>query len=277
MKHFKTGISAALITTLMLCGVPKYNFKQNYKKIVSYNRYTYSEDLDIYYDFLDEYANYIKGLNLSDIEIIFKLMSDIWYEIDGYGKPSETVIGIYNLSFMKEGVGVCTSFSDELANRLNKINWRYNARNIILDNIEGNKDITIEKVDIDRPYIETQNNSDIPTLEDSKHVATAVDLPDKNVTLVIDATNLMIGVLKNGKVYMFNTSGYFFDYDLEKNYKCTDSNLFEVLSCYFQSFTCSEDDISDLEEVYGVDCQKEATESIESIPRFPKKLSKILK
>lgn len=276
MKYLKRGISAALATALVLSGVPKYNFKQDYKKIVSYNRYTYSEDLEIYNKFLNEYTNYIKSLNLSDIEIIFKLMSDIWYEIEGYGVPSETVIGAYNLSFMREGVGVCTSFSEELTNRLNKIDWRYNARNIILNNVKGNEDIKIERVDIERPCVENTNNNNTTSPEDSNHVATAIDLPDKNVTLIIDTTNLMIGVLKNGKVYMFNTSGYFFNYDLERNYKCTDSNLCEVLKCYLQSFTCSEDDINSLEEIYGLESQKDANESIEDIPRFPKKLSKIL-
>ena len=36
-------------------------------------------------------------------------------------------------------------------------------------------------------------------------MVTAVDVPDKNITLILDPTNPGIGVFKDGKIYMFST------------------------------------------------------------------------
>lgn len=36
-------------------------------------------------------------------------------------------------------------------------------------------------------------------------MVTAVDDPDKEITLILDATNLGMGVFKDGKIYMFST------------------------------------------------------------------------
>ena len=36
-------------------------------------------------------------------------------------------------------------------------------------------------------------------------MVTAVDVPEKNITLILDSTNPGIGVFKDGKIYMFST------------------------------------------------------------------------
>ncbi len=274
MKYFKRSVSALLVGAMAFSFVSKYNLKQNYKKIVSYNRYTNSEDLDVYNKFLNEYVAQINSLELNDIEIIIKVMSDIWSEVKGYGVPKETVIGLYNLSFIREGVGVCTSFADEFTNRMNKINWEYNARNVILKNM--NNDVKIDRIDVDRVIIESDDEKSNNLDNYTKHMVTAIDLPDKDVTLIVDTTNLMLGILKNGKVYMFNCNEYLFNYDIEDNYTYTNEKLFEVLSTYLKSFFCSTNDIMSLGNQFGIESQKETYDFVEDLPTNEKKLMKIL-
>lgn len=276
MKHIKKSVSSILIVAMILSFVPKYNLKKNYKKLLSYNIYSNSSVLNEYDVFLNEYAKYINNLELSDLEIIIKVMTDIWYEVDGYGKPEETIVGLYNLSFIKEGVGVCTSFADEFTNRMNRINYRYNARNIILDSIEK-KDIEAEVIDVERPIINSNDNNSQDDYKYSGHMVSAVDLIDEDITLIVDTTNIMLGILKNGKVYMFNCEDYLYDYDVDDNYSLTTLKLTNILSYYVSSYFNSKNDINEYTEQYGINNQKEVYDIIDDLPKYERKLSKILK
>ena len=96
-------------------------------------------------------------MNLTDSQIFVKLIYDLWNNIDGYGEP-ETVneIGYFRLSIQNERVGVCRHFSDDIVAKLNEINPKYNARNVLV----YLQDKEYNMIDIDRISIDDEDHND---------------------------------------------------------------------------------------------------------------------
>ena len=131
MRRLKSFIGY-LILTLMFSYCSYGIQKSSYKNICDKNTLTYEDEIEAYDKFLEDYATYINSLNLNDLEIIIKVMIDTLNQIDGYGRADNLISGYYGLSFMLEGKGVCTSFADDFTRKMNKINPKYNARNVVV-------------------------------------------------------------------------------------------------------------------------------------------------
>ena len=173
----------------------------------------YGREIEEYDRGLKEKAEEIQKMNLTDIQIFAKVMRDMWGEIDGYAEPEKTISGYERLSLKSENKGVCRHFADHTTAQLNAINPEYNARNVIvyLSNTNGYRPANIErKIIEDNETVHKENeqpsnggnNFDFTRLT-GNHMATAVDIPNKNISLIIDTTNLGIGVFKDGRIYMF--------------------------------------------------------------------------
>lgn len=149
-------------------------------------------------------------MNLTDIQIFMKVIKDMWTEIDRYASPKHEIMGLGRLSLEDEKIGVCRNFADHITAQLNAINPDYNARNLVvymsggysIANIERNILENNETVEDDKEENDNEFNLDITKIF-GNHMVTAVDIPNENITLVIDATNPSIGVFKDGRIYMF--------------------------------------------------------------------------
>ena len=243
-----------------------------YKNIVKDNSVVYAKEIKENNNHIKEYANEVNGLKLNDLEIIMKVMNDIWADIDGYGKAEDLPIGYYRLAFQEEGKGVCTSFSDEFSARINAINPEYNARNIVV-NLKHNKIGTLNTCDIEQNIIDSnvdavQIKGEIESIDDTifgNHMVSLVDIPGKDLTLMVDVTNLLIGIFKNGNIYVLNNnSGELMSYCYLMNDIC----LPDGSSNYIYLLANKEIDNDLAEEVsneYGIEEQEKALEYVKKI------------
>lgn len=229
---------------------------------------TYESDLDEYNASIEEYAKYINSLGLNDLEIIIKVMNDMWSNIYGYKTPSShDDIGMYRLSLYYNGYGVCRNMADDFTARMNAINPNYEAFNM-------NCYITSAEVnDIKRNIIETNdtvtdddNNQNENDFDISKitgnHMVTCITLPNENILLIVDPTNPSIGVFQNGQVHMLSLTDangidtkIFGSCTLGHDYqeKC----LKKTIQSYFVDI-----DIDYLIENYGIQSQNEVLKEI---------------
>ena len=165
-KRRKVIKSVALATAVSLSlgagALYLYNdlFRWSYSRNIEKNAYEYSTELQTYNSFLEQYAQYINSLELSDIEIFVKVMKDIWEDIDGYGKADNLITGYARLSFQEEGKGVCTSFADDFTARINAINPKYNARNLIVY-IDETQDAS--RINISRKVLNINDTENVDT------------------------------------------------------------------------------------------------------------------
>lgn len=246
----------------------------SYESIVENNSITYKKEINENNHHINEYADEIKKLHLTDLEIIMKVMNDIWTDIDGYGKAEDLPIGYYRLAFQEEGKGVCTSFADEFCARINAINPEYNARNIVVNlkhNEKGNLETcNIEQHILDNNIGDVQIKSEIGSIEDTifgNHMVSLIDIPGKDLTLMVDATNLLIGIFKNGNIYVLNNnSSEFMSYCYVMNGIC----LPKGYGNYVYIFADKEIDSAVAEEVskeYGIEEQEKALEYVKKIEK----------
>lgn len=187
----------------------------------------YAKEIEAYDNYLDDYvANFNNRINNYDIKELAKelniceddakdiltfmiLMDDAWKERT-YGKPLIDAYGYYRIDMTENKCGVCRSISDDMTAKLNAINPSYNARNLIVyANLEYGDMVDIERniQEIDSENNETENEAETEKhkfFNPPNHLVTLVDIKRKNVSLVLDPTNLSYGILKNGKIYIFN-------------------------------------------------------------------------
>ncbi len=233
------------------------------------NSIEYESEIDEYNDEIKEYAKYINSLGLNDLEIIMKVMNDMWSTIDGYNYASEyDLLGYQRLALYYEGFGVCRNMADDFTARMNAINPEYEACNLnvyISDaELNGiNRNILVSNDTVS----EEENNSsdlkdDILTNMVGNHMVSCIKLKDADVLLIVDPTNPSIGVLKNGKVHMLSnvvTNGIkikpigniIFGKDASNNYT----------EKIFESYLTN-GDIDVLKEKYGLDAQNEVLDEI---------------
>lgn len=243
-----------------------------YKNMVKDNSIVYADEIKENNHHIKEYANEVNSLNLNDLEIIMKVMNDIWADIDGYGKAEDLPIGYYRLAFQEEGKGVCTSFSDEFSARINAINPEYNARNIVV-NLKQSEADNLETCDIEQNIIDSniedvQIKGEIELIEDTifgNHMVSLVDIPGKELTLMVDATNLLIGIFKNGNIYVLNNNSSEL---MSYCYLMNDICLPKGSSNYIYLLANKEIDNDLAEEVsneYGIEEQEKALEYVKKI------------
>ena len=97
---------------------------------------------------------------------------------------------------------------------------------------------------------------------------TAVDVPDKNITLLLDPTNPGIGVFKDGKIYMFSSiDGKGMETKHVGELLCTGyETTVDIMTDEIKSmFLPCEYSLEELEDMYGPDALNEALEYIKSI------------
>lgn len=239
------------------------------------------QEISEYVNSINEYAENIKKMNLTDTEIIMKVMDDMWNSIDGYGEPKKDILGYFGVDMSDENrVGVCRNMSDDFARKVNAINPKYNARiiavyatmdadNIALANIERTEVSSEEKDN----YDETDTDKITPTnviigiingvIESTvgNHTVVLMDIPEDNTTLIVDPTNPAIGIYKNGDIQMFNSKtedAFVLDRKLfgEEVLCGTDSQ--NLPKEYIGSFLPCKLSDEELKEKYGVEAQNKA-------------------
>ena len=174
----------------------------------------YESMIDEYNKEIEEYANYINSLNLNDLEIIVKVMNDMWTNIDGYKTPEETYdsIGFNRLALYNDGYGVCRNMADDFTARMNAINPKYEACNLnVYINLANTNNIERTIVETNETVEENTSTSEKePLIEVSdfvgNHMVSCITLKEENLILIVDPTNPSIGVLKNGKIQMLSGS-----------------------------------------------------------------------
>ena len=210
------------------------------KKSIEEIQATYEEEIRENDEEIAKYAQEVRDMELNDTQIIMKVMDDMWERIDGYGTPSEEhdKTGILELALTDEKAqGVCRNFATDNAKRMNAINPKYNARvvtvymdqdsyseladierNVIEDNETVSSDETKNEKEnkVTNSSDETKNEKENKVTKSQEiidnfivesfgnHMVTLVDIPEKDVTLVMDPTNPGIGVYINGKIVMLN-------------------------------------------------------------------------
>lgn len=190
-NKIKRVMALSLIPMLLIIGVQRVIYlRQSCDCHYIKNSMEYQDEIKKFDEEAQEYANYVNSLNLDDLQIIMKVTNDIWNSTEGYKRPEHFVFGYERLSFMLDGYGVCTSFSDTLTTILNMINKEYNAENMT--------------VYLSGPTTEGNGKSNIRNRIDGNHEVTKVDIPGKDLSLILDPTNKMIGLLKNGRIYILN-------------------------------------------------------------------------
>ena len=126
--------------------------------MIEENKKEYNNVIEQYDKKIEEYALKVKELNLTDFQIVMKVMDDMWSSIKGYGEPTEDIIGFQRLDFLEDdGVGVCRNMADDFTAKLNAINPEFHARNMVV----YMKDAKYEFCNIERKILnENQNSSD---------------------------------------------------------------------------------------------------------------------
>ena len=276
LKIFKVLTLAILTSLYIKYGLFNDMLLISSSIIIENNKSCYSEDIDKYNRKIDEYASRIKELNLTSFQIVMKVINDMWSSIDGYGLPTEEILGFQRLVFLEDGgVGVCRNMADDVTAKLNAINPEFHARNMVVYMKDENYQLCNIKTKMSKASINNQESNDdyYTTVANNilkkelfgNHMVVLFDMPGENVTMVADPTNPSLGIYKDGRIYMFsylNDECYF---GPKEGQRVMGFN--SVLSCnntkiysYFTSI-----DIDMMIEKYGIEAENKALDEIHNI------------
>ena len=247
-----------------------------YDQMIIENSITYAEEISSYDKKIQEYAKQINKLNLTDLQIIMKVMNDMWKSIAGYADPKKNIMGFQRLDFLEEnGIGVCRNMADDVCAKINVINPKYNAR-ILSVKMEMDIPIYIKNIGKSkRPSSENNSSSNSENTKENdfmynlivdlygNHKVVLMDIPNENITLVVDPTNPSIGIFRDGKIYMFSV-----DDSKLLTVKYLSTSMDGILSVFdynkrrTQSFFDSNISVEELKQKYGVDAQNKALEYV---------------
>lgn len=212
------GLSSGvgLVTFNLFSKNKKYNLKHKCNYLKKRNEYKHKRELEEYNKEIKNYADYIRKLKLTDLEIAIKLIYDMWQKIGGYMKnlPNDSLDyeGVNRLYLYKHNYGVCRHFVDDMVHRLNEINPKYNARMVSLEFNGTNSAYTLpikrrfyfddDKTKNDKDKAKDKTKDIINVV--GNHAVCLMDLSN-GVTLMIDPTNLNIGYIKNKNINYFDS------------------------------------------------------------------------
>ena len=212
---FKRGITylamgAVIAVPITGAGVTYDHYKEQ-KAIMEEKK----EIIEEYNEDLEEYASYIRSLNLTQKEIVVKVMSDI-YEKYKYKFPTGDVNGFYRFYLYENGYGVCRNIADDFCAKLNAIDSSFNAHIIgcKLNEVSKNGEhIRYDIMDNIERTIEEDEEEDMLTRgldflnpdNFGNHVVAVINIKGEQIPLVVDPTNLGMGAIINGKIWMFYT------------------------------------------------------------------------
>ena len=249
----------------------------------------YKTEIEEYLDDVEAYGNKYKQSNLTTLQAMMKVTSDMWERIDGYGAPKLNLIEYAGIDVSKNlGVGVCRNMADDCARRLNAIDEKYNARTLVVVHENGEytraniplKIVKDEKTQQDAKA-EIVNNKIDKFLDSIKnivgdHVVVLVDDTKNDVTLVFDPTNAAVGLFHNGKISMFS-SGKEHPVELKITpYGESRYGLGKALIEYPNDLLSSlgmypTEKMEKLESEYGVEAQNKAIDEIMNLDNIDKK------
>lgn len=168
---------------------------------------------------INQYADNVSKMGLTDLELFMKLQDDMYNSIQGYGNPKLDIDGYFGVDIGQDyGTGVCRNMADDIVHKLNAINPDYNARMFIVKAESGNFDepdihknvepvIWAKGTRFDNTQIRSiVSMANLVTANDDvfnvlgNHAVVAVDLKKDNLTLIIDPTNTCLGVFKDGEI-----------------------------------------------------------------------------
>lgn len=262
------GMSILLPSATVVIAIDGMEDKKSEEEIL------YKEQIQEYIENTEKYAESVSDMNLSQTETLMKLTDDMWKDIKGYGTPKLDLTRYAGLDLAtQEGVGVCRNMADDIARKLNSIDENYNARTLRVYR-EGNG---YKLADIERKAVKEENKEE--TTEEQvmsdemvdkiikytgNHKIVILDSIEENATLILDPTNPGIGVIKNGKITMFNSVG---DDKLTLNvtpvmdYIAGDDRL-GLRVKLLETYKKTELTLEQLQEKYSVEAQNKALESV---------------
>lgn len=248
------------------------------QSVISENAIKYEKEIENYDENISKYAEEVKALKLNDLQIIMKVMDDMWKNIAGYANPEKNILGFLELDLATEdGYGVCKNMASDVAKKLNKIDERYNARIMNVKRVPGDYQIA----NIERKVIETnetveqeneQQESEILDNLGGNHVVTLVDIPGRDITLVADPTNPGLGIYENGEIKMFNTDEKWEGKEVSTMLLYGLEGM-KMIGTYVDSFDLKSK-YSDAKKEFGVEKQNEALNYVRNLEKTKTEKSK---
>lgn len=289
----KSALATLLYSTAIIGGTSTLAIAgttiAQHEAIKNENYHKYEDVINEYEGKIEKYAEHIKAMNLTDLETFVKLEDDIHKSILGYANPRLDIEGYYGVDIGQDlnGTGVCRNMADDMARKLNAINPDYNARMITVkaygdaseisdvnrykwSSDESKKDRFATDTAIRNAVFRinhiTHDNSVFNVL--ANHAVVAVDLKDKNTTLIIDPTSTFIGVFKDGNITLFGSMGKVNPWNMYRTplddfaYRGLDSLALpdEYIKSFLNPFTT----IDELNAEYGIDAQNAALASVKA-------------
>ena len=271
LKIIRNQAAKVMLGLTIVSGGFSTMISSQYDQVIENNSKVYQSEIKDYDEEIKTYAEHINSMNLSDLEIIMKVMNDMWNSIDGYKTPDMyDAIGYPRLALYMDGYGVCRNMADDFTARMNAINPNYEAcnLNVYLKEAEINniRRTTLVNYNTIADNSEQEENidykSEIISNLTGNHMVSCVKLKEDDVLLIVDPTNPSIGVLKNGNIYMLSNQVMFgidvksvgnlmLGSDTRKNY------LKKVTESFFTN-----GNLDTLKEKYGITSQNETLEEI---------------
>lgn len=262
LRRIKYNLASVVLTGILATSALSESF------VLRNNNIT-KENIDIineYDENLEEYASKFNTDEMSDMEIIMTVMKDIRSNTEyGINEDVEDIGNNFRLTLDdSNNIGVCRHMADKFTAIMNMINPEYEAYNLLVNlNTSCN---TFVACNIDTPvHIDSNEESNTTTVEYENtieekifgnHMVSILKPINKNYYLVVDVTNPSIGVLKNGKIYMFNTNDYsFIEYRPLHEKVVVSRESFDGV-CHDMLLSNFEDiDIDELNKLYGLEEQ----------------------
>lgn len=235
------------------------------------NALIYAKQIEDYETRMSNYANELRDMNLTDLQLIMKIVDDMHTNIRGYDNPEIDAIGLWRLDAGKSSsTGVCRNMADNVTYILNQVNPNYNARNMFVRmNTSG-----IDIADVDRKinfeYADNlERQGELAPSFIANHAIVVFDVPNQSYSLVVDPTNPAFGVLADGKIIMLNDMQgemtytpiseltYGMDYHL---------GIIKNLRNMNGHSTSTDIDIEELRQQWGKDAQNRALQEVRTIP-----------
>ncbi len=90
IKRF--GINAIFTTSAFM--LANTNMQQG---MIYANAQKYEDEIKAYHENITKYAEKVKAMHLNDLQVIMKVMDDMWKSIKGYGTPAKDIYGFLEL------------------------------------------------------------------------------------------------------------------------------------------------------------------------------------
>ena len=230
------------------------------------NARIYANEIDDYEARMDKYAEELKNMNLSDLELIMKIVDDMHSNIRGTGDPEIDAIGFYRLDVgNNNGVGICRNMADNTTYIVDRARPELHARNMM---VILSKDCAIDMADIEINEIKGSEEGETNTgIFLANHEVTVFDVPGINCSLYVDTRNPSIGYVSGIKLKPFNEYRGTIEYDpfsefvtsLLPNVEFVEDtkNMLKTNDIY---------NVEQLKEKWGKTAQNEALQKVRSIP-----------